>query len=246
MKNKLRTFITNTLGYWFYKTKHLPIGTDIFIDLKKKVTIPILTIFDVGANVGQTSIDYAAHFPTAAIYAFEPIKSTYEKLCSNTQHLPQIKSMHLGIGNTFESLEISLLPETNAQQNSLNNKSKDNEPKEIVHVNTIDNLMEELHLTEIDLLKIDTEGFEMNVLSGAQSTFQKNKIKMVYIEIGFAKANNHNTNFLEIYSKMEELGFIFYGIYEISHIGITTEYHYGNALFINKNEIQSCLNWQLN
>jgi len=246
MKNKLRAFITNTLGYWFYKTKHLPIGTDIFIDLKNKVTIPLHTLFDVGANMGQTSLDYATHFPNSTIYAFEPIASTYKKLCENVKHLPQVKPIQIAIGNTQESIEINLLPESNAQQNSLNNKSQDNGPKEIVQVNTIDNLMSELNVSEIDLLKIDTEGFEMNVLNGAQSAFQNNKIKMIYIEVGFAKANTHNTNFLAIYSKMEELGFIFYGIYEISQIGIKTEYHYGNALFINKNEIHSCFDWQLN
>ena len=51
-----------------------------------------------------------------------------------------------------------------------------------VHKKTIDNIMVELDVSEIFLLKIDVEGAELNVLKGAVQTFKEKKIQYVQLE----------------------------------------------------------------
>src|SRR5687768_17293358 len=56
-------------------------GIDLFADLDLYLpNTPIRTVFDVGANVGQSATRFAQEFPGAAIHSFEPVASTFEKL----------------------------------------------------------------------------------------------------------------------------------------------------------------------
>ena len=43
----------------------------------------IVTVFDIGANVGQFAQEIRAELPEAMIYSFEPVKTTYENLIKN-------------------------------------------------------------------------------------------------------------------------------------------------------------------
>jgi len=63
-------------GYWVYKSKYLPVGADLRLDLGR-LGISVNTLFDVGANVGQSSLRFRKDFPRASIWCFEPVKSTY-------------------------------------------------------------------------------------------------------------------------------------------------------------------------
>ena len=51
-----------------------------------------------------------------------------------------------------------------------------------VKLTTLDNFVEEKKLTHIDILKIDTEGFEEEVLKGSLKTLKSNKIKYIELE----------------------------------------------------------------
>jgi len=57
---------------------------DSFCDQLTLVTpAEVRTIFDIGANIGQTSAVYANLFPEAVIYAFEPFPDPFEQLGRN-------------------------------------------------------------------------------------------------------------------------------------------------------------------
>lgn len=246
MKNKIRKFILNKLGYWFYKTKHLPVGTDLFVDLKYKVAQPINVVFDVGANIGDVSSDFTTEFPNVKVYSFEPIKSTFDLLNRNLAHLKNIETFQIAFGEQQEKIEIELNPENYSPQNSLLNKADNSSEKtEVIDVRTIDVFVKENGIDVIDFLKIDTEGYEENVLQGAEKTISLGKIKMIYLEVGFSDENKNNSNFLSLYKTLEELGYSFFGLYEISQIGFSSNLHYGNALFIHSSVISKVESWQL-
>src|SRR5688572_23240736 len=109
MKKKIRLFVQNKLGYWFYKSKHLPIGTDIGIDLSKKLNFPIKTIVDIGANIGQSALYYRELFPESTIYCYEPIPAIYDQLKQKTRNDSAIHSFQNGVGASPGELEIVLL-----------------------------------------------------------------------------------------------------------------------------------------
>jgi tRNA1(Val) A37 N6-methylase TrmN6 len=60
-------------------TRVVPQGMSYPYDIKRFYNpYNVKTIFDVGANIGQTSLFLSHHFPQADIFAFEPIKDTYD------------------------------------------------------------------------------------------------------------------------------------------------------------------------
>ena len=62
------------------------------------------------------------------------------------------------------------------------NKSFNANDKIIVEIDTLDNYVEKKEIHKIDLLKIDTQGYERNVLLGSINTI---KLKNKYIEVEF-------------------------------------------------------------
>lgn len=245
MKKKIRSFIQNKLGYWFYKSKHLPIGTDIGIDLSKKLNFPIKTIVDVGANIGQSAIYYRELFPESSIYCYEPIPAIYEQLKQLSNSDPAIHTFQKGVGAAIGELEIVLLEDSLSQQHSFHKTAGDSDKTVSVPITTIDEIIRENGLQTIDLLKVDTEGFEIEVIQGAVKSIASNQIKAVYMEVGLSSKNEHNSSFIKVFDTLEKAGFTFYGLYEISHIGIQTNYHYGNVLFIHESVLDQISNWQL-
>jgi len=65
-------------------------------ELKPKV------IFDIGGNIGITSIYLASLFPEALIYTFEPLKENFEILKKNTIQFKNVEVFNFGLGAKME------------------------------------------------------------------------------------------------------------------------------------------------
>ena len=245
MKKKIRLFVQNKLGYWFYKSKHLPIGTDIGIDLSKKLNFPIKTIVDIGANIGQSALYYRELFPESTLYCYEPIPAIYDQLKQKTRNDSAIHSFQNGVGASPGELEIVLLEDHLSQQHSFNKAAGKSDKTILVPITTVDEIIQKQKIKTIDLLKIDTEGFEIEVIEGAAKSISLNQVKAIYLEVGLSSENQHNSSFMKVFDTLEKAGFTFFGLYEISHIGIQSNCHYGNALFIHHSALDQISNWQL-
>ncbi len=224
-------------GYYIYKIKDLPIGTDLWVDLNIKIRIPLDTVFDVGANVGSFSGEVLKNNPKAKIFAFEPVKTTYDKLAKNFSFLSNINCHQLALGDSEERLVINIFDEKDSVLNSLNPlaMSSDSESSEEIEVQRGDDFSRLNNINHINLLKIDTEGFELNVLSGFQKMLESKSIDLIYIEAGFDLKNLRNTYFSKILDLLIKHGFQLFGLYEISNWSISIGENYGNALFIHSN-----------
>jgi FkbM family methyltransferase len=148
-----------------------------------------LTIFDVGANIGEYSILLKDIFKDKAhIYAFEPSKKTYEKFLSTTQHLTNISHYNIGLGN--ENATITLY--SNADESglaSVYDRKLDHfnikmDKKELVAIKTIDGFCAENNINHIHFLKLDVEGHEMKVLEGAKNMINSKKVDFIQFEFG--------------------------------------------------------------
>lgn len=235
MSSFLRKFFMKVSGYYIYKINDLPIGTDIWIDLSKKINIPLETVFDIGANVGSFSNEILINSPDSKIFAFEPVKSTFNKLVKNMGSSKNLKFHRLAIGNTEEKLSINIYDENDSVLNSLNPlaMSKDGGQKEEIEVQRGDDFCRRNNISRINLLKIDTEGFELNVLLGFEKMLNTKSIDLIYIETGFDGRNTRNTYFSNILDVLNKQGFQLFGLYEISNWSICIGENFGNALFIH-------------
>ena len=196
----------------------------------------IHNIVDVGANIGQTSLRFTKHFPKAKVFAFEPITSTYSDLVKATQNHQNIECFKYALGDQENSILVhhqknsllnSLVTKLNKEQklNSLTNTS------EVVQVKIIDKLLS--GIDKIDILKTDTEGYDLEVIKGATSFLETNKISFIYSEVGFSNNGYRHTNFCKLNSFLERFGFHLIGIYEQRRWGELARLGFANALFIN-------------
>jgi FkbM family methyltransferase len=127
------------------------------------------TIFDVGSNIGQMAGYFHQKIPRADIFCFEPIGESYRQLSNSFTDHQQIQCFQLALRARPEEKTIILNP--NSQQNflldGLTESKGDSEKSEIVHIEALDNFCGERGIENIDLLKIDTEGYELEVFQGA-------------------------------------------------------------------------------
>jgi len=153
-------------GCRLYSLANLPLGVDVSIDIKKlRRGLALGVIFDIGANQGQTMRYFAREFAGSQVFCFEPVKATFGKLQRNAKKFKGVRVFQHGFGEEPGEFEIYL--HGNSGENSLVVKphSSGGEPPrtEVIKIHTIDAFCEAEKVSRIDLLKIDTEGFEMQV-----------------------------------------------------------------------------------
>jgi FkbM family methyltransferase len=244
LKQNARFLIRTLTGYWLHKKKYLPTGTDLFLDLENLSKNDFKIVFDVGANVGQTATTYAINFPKARTFSFEQVKASYNKLKENTFGLKNVKCFNIALGSKLSRRNLVLNPDPTCVKNSLkpNLENKDvDADSQLIEIDTIDNFIVEQKLDSIDFLKIDTEGWEIEVLKGGLKTITQNKIKLILCEVGFTVENQRNTPFNELNDFLNDNNFVFYGLYDISLIQLKKYTHYANALYVNREYLKEVM-----
>ncbi len=171
----------------------------------------LATIFDVGANVGQSAERFIAHFPDAKIFCFEPMGKSAAQLEHNVRAFPNVRCFRAACGarlgeailySSGSSLTSTLVPEAESFQ-----------PVETVPVTTVDATAGKLGLDRIDLLKIDAEGFDLEVLKGASTLLARKRIGAVLAEVGFGRDDHRHVLFDEVRDFLAGYGYSLFGIY---------------------------------
>lgn len=210
MRSQIQRLLKNRLGLRIYRGS-VPFGTDLFADLEKLAGLrSIKTVLDVGANIGQSALRYAEHFPVATIHSFEPVEATYRKLVRNTKEVPNITAHKLAMGAESGRALISLEP--NSQHNSL--LPKDAHASEEIEVTSIDEFCGKRGIGMVDFLKIDTEGFEFEVLRGAQGMLSGHRIRILQLEAEPGRTGGHFANMGDLADYLSPLGYRLFGIFD--------------------------------
>jgi hypothetical protein len=85
---------------------------------------------------------------------------------------------------------------------------------ETIRIDTVDRYCEQQGLDQVHVLKTDTEGYDLQVLQGAQSSLRQQRITFVYVEVSFEKGNTQNTPFRPVFEFLSDLDYRFLGLYE--------------------------------
>lgn len=145
------------------------------------------TIVDIGAHKGYFTTYAAKECPSANIYSFEPIKTSFQMLSKNIAQNHLDKRVHvfnLGLADKEEVREINL--STSSTDNTFYSKlGSDLNGKTKIKCTTLQNAIENNKLADIDLLKIDCEGAEFEIfMSSNKKTLRHIKeIRMEYHNI---------------------------------------------------------------
>ena len=231
IKRKIRNLIEDSLGIKVFQAQFLPRGTDLFHDINRCYGIHnFRVVFDVGANIGQSAIRYARAFPSAKIYSFEPVQSTFEELKRNTEKISdRVRLIQAGMGSIRGTKEINL--NDDSKVNSILHNVTAN--KEEIRVETIDCFMKRTGIDILDFLKIDTEGYELEVLTGAREALAEQRIGMLFIESEPKETNKHFIPFDDLQKFMDSFDYHLFGIYE-QQVHWSGEHHilFFNPVFI--------------
>jgi len=179
----------------------------------------IAVVFDVGANVGQSVLKFRAAFRKARIFSFEPAKSTFDQLRHNVDVFANVSCHHIALGSQEGDRIIYLTGQS--VENSLIKPSGTCDSEEVT-VRTVDGFASDNQIERIDLLKIDTEGFDLEVLRGAQGMLASGRVAFVLVEVGFHPADNRHVLFDDIRSFLLPMGYAVFGIYD-QHLEWTGE-----------------------
>lgn len=120
---------------------------------------------DIGAHVGFWTRDMAGRF--WKVYAFEAAADTFDCLVKNTDDLPNVERWNVGVGHKAGFCRVRHDPK---RERGGNTGSRFIQPdKGDVPMTTVDSL----NLSACDFIKVDVEGFELQVLQGAQDTLKR-------------------------------------------------------------------------
>ena len=209
-------------------------GQDPFMDMKR-FTPPNqpLVVFDVGANVGQSVVQFRHHFRSPVIHAFEPGRDAFSELRRSTAGINDLHLNNVALGSRTEKREFinntqsdmsSFLQPGSAWWGAIENKS-------LVEVRTVDDYCKERSVAHINVLKSDTQGFDLEVLQGAANLLASNRVHMVYLEITFAEIYKNLPRPDLIYGFLADHGFCLVSFYRMFFLGGMAGWT--DALFVN-------------
>jgi FkbM family methyltransferase len=149
-------------------------------------------LFDIGANHGAYATMLHKLAPTAKIFAFEPHPRTFAFLRSRMEGSSSVRVINKAVADKTGLLKLyDFRSEDGSTQASLSETAVALYSSDIIEhpvdCTTVDEIMAEMDIDHIDLLKIDTEGHDLSVLTGARNALRDRKIRMIQFE--FIPAN---------------------------------------------------------
>ncbi len=156
-------------------------GEDVVLNKLRSHKINI--IFDVGANIGNWSKSASKVFSNSQIYAFEPIIQNFEKL--SELKLKNVHSYNFGLGDKNHEIEFNLYENSHELCSQFDFSMHSEVPRKTkVSILEGKKFCQENDITNIDFLKIDTEGADLNVIEGFEDLLKNNKIRVIQFEYG--------------------------------------------------------------
>ncbi len=194
----------------------------------------VSTIFDVGANKGQSIAQYRKLYKNAQIVSFEPFSEVMEVLKKRNSNDNNLTTVPAAVSN--KSGTQSFFTSVHTTMNSLSKLADvdENEQQEIiVPTITLDEFCLEKSIEHIDILKMDIQGGELNALEGASELLKNNQIDVVYTELLFRKMYEDQAIAFQIYDKMHHNGYQLFGYYSMRVNPKNNIISHGNAIFVS-------------
>lgn len=155
---------------------------------------PGMLVLDVGANIGELTLLFSRLVGnTGRVHSFEPAQATFNALRNSIDYSyrTNIKLNNIALADSEGSKILNIYQNDLSGMNTFANRPLEQYGLDIevietqdVSTTTIDAYCTKNQIDVIDLLKIDVEGFELQVLLGAETMLSRNLIKCCVFEYG--------------------------------------------------------------
>jgi FkbM family methyltransferase len=203
---------------------------------------PVDVVLDVGAHHGEMSARFAARWPTAQIHAFEPDERNHERLARRFADQPDVTLHKVALSDQTgtQDFHIGDFDATSSlyRRESVERRywRADFDLPETVRVPTLrlDDWVATQGISRIDLLKLDTQGAEKAILTGAAGLLDRQAIGVILTEF-FAVPHYAGAPLLpEIWALMMTHGYSLFDLRIDAH-GLDGQARYGDAIFLSPN-----------
>jgi FkbM family methyltransferase len=219
---RLGRFLMMRAGYRILLSSYM--GVDLDADLVQVCGRKARVIFDIGAGEGASALLLRKLFPKAEVYSFEPYRPAYTTAQSLLAYDKHVHLSDYALGD--QEAKGTLFCNQGSLQNSLLPNSPQltpYAPPELFRpvgtaetwIRTVEQVCQERGITSIDLLKIDTQGYELYVLRGAAGLLQRRAVTAILLELLFAPYYDGQAYFEEIYKLMLSYQYRLVGLYHM-------------------------------
>lgn len=217
LRQKWNVMFRNELAKRGFELKSYP-----DIDIKRRMSLiqhfKINKLFDIGASTGNYAMSMRKFGFEGKMVSFEPLSRSFSILKENASNDKNWKVINIALGNNDEetfiniagnfdsSSLLAMLPEhlNSAPQSLYSGKEK-------IKVNKLDTIISDYYEREDCIyIKIDTQGFERQVLEGAEKSLSK--VKGLQLEMSIIPLYEGGMLFIEMIDFLESKGFKLYSI----------------------------------
>lgn len=225
----MKKFLQKSINFFRYKISKIKTiekyDLDKIIEYINKKEKP--TIFDVGANKGQSIKRFKKIYKDCVIHSFEPGGAECDEIRSKYKNDKSIFVNNVGVGEKKGVLEFYINAKTThssfkqldkkttwiKKRAEVQNIKSDRYTisKELKQIITLDDYALQNKINLIDILKIDTQGYEDKVIAGAKNLIRDNKIKIIQVEIIFSEIYENSLNIYDIEKFLIPSGYKLFG-----------------------------------
>lgn len=180
------------------------------------------TIIDIGSNKGQFSLLAQKYNPSSKIISFEPLKKPSDIYLKIFKSNKNVKHFNFAIGPIEKNIEMnvsrkidssSVLPITSKQASIF--KGTELLRKEQVSIKPLDKLISNKEFNGKTFVKIDVQGFELEVIKGCKKYI--NFFNYIYVECSFIELYEKQSFADEVVSYLEKNDFKLIGVFNTSY-----------------------------
>lgn len=203
------------------------------------------TVVDVGANEGQAARRFLGLMEHANVYSLEPDARPFAVLSQYAASERRLRCFQLAVGEEPGTLELRtnkesvtnsfLPPVAGAAAGAHVAEMMTQVRSEAVRVTTLPAFCDEQRIERIDLLKLDTQGFEERILRGCRDWLSPGRVRAVLTEALFADLYVSQARFDHVYAILRERGYKLHSFHEVEATS-RGGWLWADALFVASSE----------
>lgn len=172
-----------------------------------------LIFLDIGSNIGSVSLPLAKLFNNTIIYSIEPTNYAFKKLKKNLSLNKNLKNRIL-INQLFIS-DRNIPKKVWSSWNFNNNTNKHSKHKgdlKLIKANfrvSLDNFIKINKIKKVDFIKLDVDGYELDVFKSGNKFFRKNK-PVIFIELAPYLYPEFGYSCLDLIKVIKKIGYNFF------------------------------------
>jgi FkbM family methyltransferase len=194
-------------------------------------------IFDVGANVGQSTAAFRQAYPKARVFAFEPVRQSFDALSASCEGDANTRCFNLALGESQGrvTMEVS----GSAVTNRIVTKPKGQATTTDVEISTGDAFCAAHRVARIDFLKIDAEGYDLKVCAGFSDMIGRQNIELIQVETGMNPDNVTHVPLQEFVEFFQSSGYMLFRLYDQALHPRRPRLRRANAVFISPARLEA-------